>query len=138
MSVDRLADAYAAAVGRAIYGFACLEWTAVQCCERLRPGALDELSDRTAGRIADTLIHLLGRPEAPPVTEPVLKAARDFEFLVGTRNNLVHARPGQAPDGTEALFRDGDQWTLDELDRVAATFAACERVLADALAGPLA
>ncbi|GAA4035450.1 hypothetical protein GCM10022281_14810 [Sphingomonas rosea] len=138
MSDDRLSDDYAAALGRAIHGFARLEWMAVRCCERLRPGALDELSDRTAGRIADTLIHLLGRPDAPAVSEPVRKAARDFEFLVGTRNNLVHARPGLAPDGTEALFRDGDQWTLDEFTRVTATFAACEQVLADALAGPLA
>ncbi|GAA4021859.1 hypothetical protein GCM10022280_23060 [Sphingomonas swuensis] len=129
---------YAEALGLAIYCFANLEWKAVRCCERLEAGSLDLLSDRTAGRIADTLLHLVGAMPASPAQAALRKAARDFEFLVGTRNNLVHAKPGLAPDQSEALFRDGDQWTLGELESVADTFTACGAMFDEALSGILA
>ena len=52
-------------------------------------------------------------------------AADDFRSLVGTRNNLVHAKPCTAADGAQALFRHGEQWTLAELEGAADAFTAC-------------
>lgn len=128
-----LAPDYAAAIGTALFAFATLEWTAVRCCEKLEPGSIDALADRTAGRVADTLVHLARTLATSPAQARLAKAAGDFEFLVGTRNNLVHARPGSASDGTPALFRDGDQWLLSELTAVATAFAACHHALEQAL-----
>ncbi len=103
------------------------------CCERMRPGSVESLSDRTAGRVADTLAHLAATLENPDQQAELMSAAADFQFLVGTRNNLVHAKPGTAADGAQALFRHGDQWTLAELESVADAFAACSLRLNSAL-----
>lgn len=120
-----VAPAYTAALGLAVYCFASLEWSAVRCCERIEPGSIETLEDRTAGRVADTLLHLVKRLDPSPQQLELQSAAADFRFLVGTRNNLVHAKPGTAHDGSKALFRQGDRWTLAELESVADAFAAC-------------
>ena len=138
MSDERLRIAihpdYTAAIGVAVYCFASLE---VWCCERIAPGSIDSLDERTAGRVADTLIHLgKGLPHSAAKTA-LEEAAADFRFLVGTRNNLVHAKPGSAPDGTQGLFRHGDHWTIHELEAVADAFAECGMRLNDALHGLL-
>jgi hypothetical protein len=125
MSVLSSDAEYTSALGVAVYAFASLEWDAIRCCERLRQGSIDELEDRTAGRVADTLIHL---GKALPESEGQRKfrqAALDFRAYVGTRNNLLHSKPGVGPNGEQRLFRDGDMWTLDELPSVAVAFARC-------------
>lgn len=116
---------YASALGAAVYAFASLEWNAVICCERLEPGSMDDLSERTAGRVADTLLSL-ARKHEPALVD----AASDFEALVATRNNLVHARPGTTAAGLAGLFRHGDEWTQEELRAVAGMFEACAARLA--------
>jgi hypothetical protein len=116
---------YTSALGLAVYCFASLEWNAVRCCERLEPGSIDGLEERTAGRVADTLLHLVKRLAVSEQQTALQGAAADFRFLVGTRNNLVHARPGTTPDGMHGLFRHGDHWTIAELQGVADAFAAC-------------
>lgn len=88
-------------------------------CERLRPGILEELDDRTAGRVADTLVGLVrDRP-------PLLAAAVRFRALVRSRNNLLHARPGFDDHGVARLFRDGDAWSIGEIQAIARAFADC-------------
>lgn len=128
---------YTRALGLAVYCFASLEWNAVRCCERIERGSIDSLEDRTAGRVADTLLHLV--KELGPSEEQLEleRAAVEFRFLVGTRNNLVHAKPGTAPDGAHVLLRHGDQWTLAELMHVADAFAACSSRLDQAWHGLL-
>jgi hypothetical protein len=126
---------YAAALGLAIYCFASLEWNAVWCCERMEPGSIADLEDRTAGRVADTLSHLVKQLPISAEQLELQSAAADFRFLVGTRNNLVHAKPGTAADGAQALFRHGDQWTHAELQGVADAFTACSARLNKALHG---
>lgn len=124
---------YASALGLAVYAFASLEWIAVQCCERIRAGSIDALMDRTAGRVADTLGHLARSMPASAEQRELVRAAADFKAYVGTRNNLLHAKPGVDPQGRPRLFRDGDQWTIDEIEAVADAFAACSRRLGQCL-----
>jgi hypothetical protein len=128
---------YTAALGLAVYCFASLEWNAVRCCERIEPGSIEALEDRTAGRVADTLLNLVKRLHASHDQLALESAATDFRFLVGTRNNLVHAKPGTALNGEQALFRHGDQWTVSELKGVAEAFAGCSTRLDRALNGML-
>lgn len=128
---------YASALGLAVYCFASLEWNAVWCCERIEPGSIDALEERTAGRVADTLVHLVERLGPSENHVKLHAAADDFRNLVATRNNLVHAKPGTASDGSQGLFRHGDQWTLNELDRTADAFAECSIRLNEALHGVL-
>jgi hypothetical protein len=128
---------YTAAIGVAVYCFASLEWNAVWCCELIESGSIADLDERTAGRVADTLIHLVKRVAASPEKTALEAAAADFRFLVGTRNNLVHAKPGSAPDGAQGLFRHGDYWTIAELEAVADAFAECSVRLNHAIHGHL-
>ena len=126
---------YISALGLAVYAFATLEWQAVQCCERIEPGSIEALSDRTAGRVADTLRHLAGGLAGSPGQQALEQAASDFQAFTRTRNNLVHAKPGVGHDGRERLFRDGDQWTIAEMEGVADAFTECALRLRQSLAG---
>lgn len=126
---------YASAIGLAVYCFASLEWNAVWCCEQIEPGSIDRLEDRTAGRVADTLAHLVGRLPASEDKLELHQAAINFRNLVATRNNLVHAKPATASDGSQGLFRHGDQWTIDELQKTADAFTRCSLSLNGALHG---
>jgi hypothetical protein len=128
---------YTSALGLAVYCFASLEWNAVWCCERMQAGSVESLEERTAGRVADTLLHLAKRLSVSEEQMDLQSAAEDFRFLVGTRNNLVHAKPGTAADGEQGLFRHGDQWTVPELEGVADAFATCSLRLNQALHGLL-
>jgi hypothetical protein len=128
---------YASALGLAVYCFASLEWNAVRCCEAMEPGSVESLEERTAGRVADTLAHLARQRPESAGKHALQAAASDFRFLVGTRNNLVHAKPGTARDGSAGLFRLGDHWTLAELEGVADAFATCSARLEKALGGLL-
>lgn len=128
-----LEPCYAAALGAAVFAFASLEWDAVQSCEALQLGSIEGLEDRTAGRVADTLLHLVKGAASQRSGEELQRAAEDFKFLVGTRNNLVHAKPGVTSDREQRLYRHGDQWTLAELEGVAEAFAGCSDRLVGAL-----
>lgn len=124
---------YASAIGLAVYCFASLEWNAVWCCEAIEPGSVDGLEDRTAGRVADTLIHLVKRLNGSAEQCELEDAATDFRGLVATRNNLVHAKPAIAFDGSQGLSRHGDQWTMEELKLTADAFTRCSLRLNRAL-----
>lgn len=104
----------------------------------MEPGSVENLTDRTAGRVADTLLQLVQRLDNSTEQIDLKSAAADFRALVGARNNLVHAKPGTAHDGEQALFRHGDEWTLRELEAVADAFATCGARLNQALHGLLA
>jgi len=129
---------YISALGLAVFAFARLEWNAIICCERIQAGSIEELMDRTAGRVADTLASLVRTLPKSPGREKLEQAASDFQVYARTRNNLLHAKPGMDPDGRQRLFRDGDQWTIDEIEAVADAFTGCSLRLDACLAGLLA
>jgi hypothetical protein len=92
-------------------------------CERLEPASIALLDDRTAGRVADKLLSLTLREESPLAAR--IAAARRFQGLVRSRNNLLHSKPGVGLDGEACLTRDGDGWTIGEIERIAAAFDDC-------------
>ena len=103
----------------------------------MEPGSIDGLADRTAGRVADTLVYLAKRLDVSASQVELQKAAADFRDLVATRNNLVHAKPATASDGSQGLFRHGDHWTIGELEETADAFTRCSLKLNVALHGLL-
>jgi len=98
----------------------------------LAPGGVAALEERTAGRVADQL--LWAAKHARPDDEALRAAARRFQALVRSRNNLLHSKPGLAADGAARLLRDRDAWSPAEIIAIAITFDACateiERLIA--------
>ena len=118
--------AYAEALGRAVFVFARLEWSAVWICQKLAPGYINSLGVKTAGRIAIDLIDLTSTaPNAAAFAAP----CAEFKRLVDTRNKLLHGKPGTAPNGDQNLFDRGSAWTIDKINDAADEFASCDRSL---------
>lgn len=114
-------------MGRAVFAFAALEAAAIRLCERLERGALDQLEERTAGRVADKLLTLTVHEESPKAAR--IASARRFQALVRSRNNLLHSKPGIGIDGDAVLMRDGDGWSIGEIEGIAAAFEDCAEAL---------
>jgi hypothetical protein len=133
MRDDRLqipiADDYIVALGRAAYVFATLEWNAVWCCERLKPGFLGRLGKRTAGNIADYLIEQVSQEGNESLKQACVDPANEFKRLVCVRNGLLHGKPGTSSDSVQCLFRNGVAWTVEMIDDAADQFAACSNRL---------
>jgi hypothetical protein len=129
---------YISALGLAVFAFARAEWAAVWCCERLAPDSINTLSDRTAGKIADKLIELAGRLPSSSEQIELSAAAAEFKAVAGTRNALLHAKPGSTDDGVQRLFRDGRSWTVEMIDDAADAFTTSNDRLVALLYGFLA
>ena len=115
---------YIRAFGRAMFIFARLEWQAVWCCEKISPGIIQPLSERTAGHVAKTLLSLVDRTP-PAVRVQFQEAANRFNELVVVRNKLAHGRPCTVPEGEQRLSFVGGTWTGDSIDQAADDFAEC-------------
>lgn len=133
MSDDRLrvpTDApYLHAIGLAMICFARLEWDAVWCSEKMRPGYIRTIGKKTAGRIADDLIKYAGTHTDPSVATSLGNAAAEFRRLVIVRNEIMHAKPGTSPTGKQRLFRNGTEWTIALIDDAADAFVVAGSVL---------
>ena len=119
---------YAAALGIALFAFATLELEATWCCEQMQVGSLDALEERTAGRVADTLVHLVRALPPSADRDRLLKSSQRFQSLVEVRNALFHARPMGLGE-TNVLSRNGDPWTVAEITHAADQFARCAESL---------
>jgi hypothetical protein len=73
--------------------------------------------------VADKLLSLSLREDSPKAAR--IAAARRFQSLVRSRNNLLHSKPGSAPDGSQRLLRDGDAWSQPEIAAIAMAFDEC-------------
>ncbi len=126
MADDRLRvpvdDPYVHAVGLATICFARLEWDAVWCCEKMEAGYIGTLGRKTAGMIASDLVAKAAVHPDVAVRQSLGTAAAEFKRLVGRRNDLMHAKPGTAPSGAQRLFRQGDEWTIEDVNRLADEF----------------
>lgn len=133
MKDDRLSvpvqDDYILALGRATYVFATLEWNAIWCCERLKPGYINKLGRKTAGDIACDFMKRVLRIGDAKLKQAHTGPACEFKRLVAVRNGILHGKPGTAVDGEQRLFRDGVPWTPTMLENAADEFAACSMLL---------
>lgn len=116
-------NAYAEAVGRAVFIFARLEWDAVWVCEKLQPGYINNLGKKTAGRIADDLTRLTSTATSAAAFAPI---CTDFKRLVDVRNRLLHGKPGTSNDGDQNLFDRGVAWTIGKINDAADEFTTCD------------
>lgn len=129
---------YERALGRALFGFALLEWDAVWCAERIKPGFVNEVARLTAGQIAERLFHLSLKLPPSGHRSTCCDAATEFRVLVDVRNDLMHASPCTAPDGEQRLIRYGVIWSIPDIEKAVTDFAACSGRLNALLHGPLA
>jgi hypothetical protein len=127
---------YVTSLGLATFAFIMLEWDAAWCCERMTPGIINSLADRTAGGVAKNLIELATLRSAT-VTDDLLPAANEFQSMVLLRNDLLHAKPGADGNGASRLFRNGQIWTIDAINDAADAFTACSIRLNALLHGAL-
>lgn len=99
-------DAYLAAVGRAVYTVAYVEWLAIEVVTRLdQRRTLEELASRGTGAIAKAL-HRSGRRAATTqLQREIEECAVEFDRIADRRNDVVHARPATAADGSQRLVR---------------------------------
>jgi hypothetical protein len=82
----------ALALGRAVFIFTKLEWSAINCCERMVPNSFHALRfrEKTARNLAKKLVHLAAILP-PSLREELCVAAAEFDELRKTRNKLLHA-----------------------------------------------
>jgi hypothetical protein len=119
---------YVSALGLAVFVFAKLEWAAICCCERIKPGSINDLPKmkKTAGGVARKLKQLARKLPASSEQSELYEAAVEFKNLVETRNELLHVQPGSTtPEGAQRLFHDGLPWQVEKIDQAADTFTEC-------------
>jgi hypothetical protein len=121
-----LQDDYALALGRAVFIFTKLEWSAINCCERIVPNSFHALPfrEKTGRKLAKKLINLAAALP-PPLRRELCIAAAEFDRLRKERNKLLHVQPGSAVDGAQRLFRDGVSWEVETIDAAADAFTVC-------------
>jgi hypothetical protein len=117
-------EPYVQALGRAAYVFAVLEWNAVWCCERIKPGYIRALKKKTAGTIANDLVALTAKHPDPAVQAAARGPVQEFRRLVDIRNSLLHGKPGTAANGEQRLFQAGEPWSIERVNDAADEFAA--------------
>ncbi len=102
-------DSYAALVGKAVYVFACYEWTIIYAIEYLQSGFVHKYSrggSMTSGNVRQELQNTISSPlvSFAKVSQAELQACCDeFEKLIVKRNALIHAHPITDSDGSQIL-----------------------------------
>lgn len=122
MSDDRLrvpqVPDYFHAVGLAAVAFARLEWDAVWCCHRLQNDYIQtiEAKRKTAGNIARDLGCLFLRISDQGLCAKAVPFAEEFKLIVADRNAQMHGKPETGNHGEQRLFRQGDEWSIIEIN----------------------
>jgi hypothetical protein len=122
-----LEDDYALALGRAVFIFAKLEWSAIECCERIEPNSIRSFPGErlTAGIVATKFIELVAKHPPSSVRNEASAAAAEFSELRKTRNKLLHVQPGSTPEGLQRLISDGVFWEVETIDAAADALTVC-------------
>ena len=121
VSVD---STYLAAIGMAAYCFATMEWNAVYCGEKLSPGYVNTVAEKTAGVIARDIVGFTQLVTEQNKQARYQTATNNFAQLVKRRNDLMHATPGTFESG-QRLGRSGIPWELADINNIADDFATC-------------
>ncbi len=132
-------EVYFQAVGLAAVAFARLEWDAVWCCERLKPGYITTVERRkkTAGVIAEDLKKLFLRISNSNLRAKLTPIAVEFKEIVQERNGLLHGKPGTASNGDQRLFRGASEWTIAKVNEFSDRCARADLSLNALLYGEL-
>ncbi|NPD69035.1 hypothetical protein HN018_13195 [Lichenicola cladoniae] len=123
---------YLAAIGMATYCFATMEWNAVYCGEKLKPGYVNDVSTKTAGVIANEILGF-----APLVSGSIKQASyqaavSELVALVKRRNDLMHANPATIGND-QRLVRNGIALQISDINDLADDFTACSLKLNELL-----
>jgi hypothetical protein len=124
---------YLMALGRCLFVFAQLEWNVVWCGEKIDPGFLAAASGKMAGTIGADFEALVAGLSGNPKQARTLAAAKEFRRLVRMRNGIMHGKPCHSASGMERLTRQGQEWSIPELEAAADEFATCSIELNDLL-----
>ncbi|WP_156453757.1 hypothetical protein [Methylobacterium sp. CCH5-D2] len=130
-------DAYLISLGRALYAFACLEWNALCCCDRMKPGYVHKADKVTAKGLAKDVAKYAGRLAEENVRLACVAAAEEFGRLADLRNDIYHSHPATLSDGSQRLLRRQRALTIEEIDDAADAFTECSMTLNVLLHGPL-
>lgn len=119
-------EQYLAALGRAFYNFAYLEWVIISTIARLSTAGHGAVPwGQTAKFIARALLDAIETAE-PPVDESVrrslLRVHQDFRAAMRTRNRLLHAHPFTNVEGEQRLSAHHREWTMSEVEAAAQQF----------------
>lgn len=121
--------AYTQLLGHAFYNFTYLEWVITWTIVRLSNNGFDAIPKKvTAGRLASLLLSAISA-SSPPLTSALRLELEDihvlFEAAVKTRNELLHAHPYTAHEGTQQLgYSGGVQWDTSAVEKAALQFEA--------------
>jgi hypothetical protein len=127
---------YVDALGRAAYTFANCEWQVVWSCEKISPGALQNIvsDELTAGMIAKKFTDLCRNMPKSDEREALEKIAKQFTALVKIRNRILHGKPCTGPNGEARLSGPG-VIEIPELEEAADEFTQCSVELNDLFYG---
>ena len=122
-----VADSYVAAIGRAAYNFAYLEWSIVWLGETLQPGFINTVGSLTAGQIARQFESFAASVHGADSDNLRLKTlAASFLDLVHDRNNLLHGNPFTGDSGEQRLLYNGKSgrrdWSAEDIIEAARAF----------------
>ena len=119
-------DDYLHALGMATFVFARLEWQAVWCCERIKPGFARNVVAKkmTAGKIGKKFKNVVRSMPRSKGREELEVAAARFCELVEERNAIMHGKPCTGPNGKQRLSRN-QIVEIPDLEDVADAFAEC-------------
>lgn len=125
---------YLHALGTAAYAFAYLEGSIIDLIEQLSPGQAIGPGMVDSGPTASSYAKMLRQAASSPsaqlealLQEQVRAVADRFDALARERNDILHAHPMTAVDGTQRLYRWGKgraiELTPDLLFMAASDFA---------------
>lgn len=123
-----LDDDYAAALGRALFTFANLQWMVVWWGERLEPGFIDKSRTMTAGAIGEAFESLVLSIPNSSLKLQLRPYAQIFKALAELRDGILHAKPVPTAEG-QRLWHLGKPWNLADLRAAAVRFVECETML---------
>ena len=121
---------YVNALGLATYTFSSLEWQAVWCAEKIKPGSINQVvgQEMTAGKIAKIFLDLTRNMPKSSKREELKKHASKFMELVNVRNNIMHGKPCTGPNG-EPRLNGGAVIEVSDLENAADNFLECSNHL---------